>query len=34
MLFALPSACLAMYLRAKNKLKVAGMLTTAAILPF
>jgi len=34
MLFALPSACLAMYLRAKNKLKVAGMLTTAAITSF
>lgn len=34
MLFALPSACLAMYLRAENKVKVAGMLTTAAITSF
>lgn len=34
MLFALPAACLAMYLRAKNKVKVAGMLTTAAITSF
>jgi len=31
MLFGLPAACLAMYLRAKNKLKVAGMLSTAAL---
>lgn len=34
MLFALPSACLAMYLRAKNKVKVVGMLTTAALTSF
>ncbi|MGM0370702.1 MAG: PTS transporter subunit EIIC [Bacillota bacterium] len=31
MLFGLPAACLAMYLRAKNKLKVIGMLSTAAL---
>ncbi len=31
MLFGLPAACLAMYLRAKNKVKVAGMLSTAAL---
>lgn len=34
MLFGLPAACLAMYLRAKDKVKVAGMLTTAAITSF
>ncbi|MEC9491012.1 MAG: PTS transporter subunit EIIC, partial [Halanaerobiales bacterium] len=34
MLFALPAACLAMYLRAKNKVKVAGMLSTAALTSF
>ncbi|SFL37826.1 PTS transporter subunit EIIC [Halanaerobium salsuginis] len=34
MLFALPAACLAMYLRAENKVKVAGMLTTAAVTSF
>lgn len=34
MLFALPAACLAMYLRAKNKVKVVGMLTTAAVTSF
>lgn len=34
MLFGLPAACLAMYLRAKDKVKVAGMLFTAAITSF
>lgn len=31
MLFGLPASCLAMYLRAKNKMKVAAMLSTAAL---
>ncbi|MFO7819401.1 MAG: PTS transporter subunit EIIC, partial [Halanaerobacter sp.] len=31
MFFGLPAACVAMYLRAKNKVKIAGMLSTAAL---